>query len=94
MKEFRINYKIYEPKGCDRCFGTGYKGRIAIHEALYFTNNLRKIILEAGDSVNEAAVREEGLRNGMRTLRVNALELLKQGLTTAEEVAAVTVDDD
>jgi type IV pilus assembly protein PilB len=94
MTEEEIKTTVtYHPVGCIECI-RGFKGRMAVHEALYFTNNIRKIILEAGDSVNEAAVREEGLKNGMRTLRVNALELLKLGMTTAEEVATVTADDD
>ena len=94
MSEEEIKSTVfYHPVGCIECI-RGFKGRMAVHEALYFTNNMRKLILEAGDSVNEGAVREEGLKNGMRTLRDNALELLKQGITTAEEVATVTADDD
>jgi type IV pilus assembly protein PilB len=94
MSEEEIKSTVfYHPVGCIECI-RGFKGRMAVHEALYFTNNMRKLILEAGDSVNEGAVREEGLKNGMRTLRDNAIELLKQGITTAEEVATVTADDD
>jgi type IV pilus assembly protein PilB len=87
------SHTFYHPVGCIDCI-RGYKGRTAIHEALYFTSNVRRLILEAGASVNEAALREEGLKNGMKTLRSNALDLLKQGITTPEEVAAVTTDED
>jgi type IV pilus assembly protein PilB len=84
---------IYHPVGCIECI-RGFRGRLAIHEALYFTGGIRKIILEAGASVNEDELRQAALKNGMRTLRMNAVELMKRGLTTAEEVAGVTVDDD
>ncbi len=84
---------FYQPIGCSECI-KGYKGRTAIHEALYFTKEIRQLILDAGASVNEEAVRQAALKNGMRTLRVNALELLKRGITTVEEVANVTADDD
>ena len=39
------NHTIYQAKGCDKCGGTGFRGRIAIHEALYFTRELRQIIV-------------------------------------------------
>ena len=85
--------KFYQPIGCSECI-KGYKGRIAIHEALYFTKEIRQMILDAGSSVNEEAIRQAALKNGMRTLRVNALALLTKGITTLEEVAAVTAEDD
>ena len=85
--------KFFQPIGCSECI-KGYKGRTAIHEALYFTKEIRQLILDAGSSVNEEAVRQLALKNGMRTLRMNALELLKRGITTIQEVASVTADDD
>ena len=94
MREEEIrSTNFYQPIGCSECI-KGYKGRTAIHEALYFTKEIRQFILDAGASVNEEAVRQAALKNGMRTLRVNALELLKRGITTVEEVANVTADDD
>jgi type IV pilus assembly protein PilB len=85
--------KFYQPIGCSECI-KGYRGRTAIHEALYFTKEIRQLILDAGSSVNEEAIRQAALRNGMRTLRVNALELLTKGITTLEEVANITADDE
>jgi type IV pilus assembly protein PilB len=85
--------KFYQPIGCSDCI-KGFKGRIAIHEALFFTKQIRQIILDAGSSVNEEAIRQLAIKNGMRTLRDNALELLKRGITTVEEVASVTADDE
>ncbi|MDD8019526.1 MAG: GspE/PulE family protein, partial [Bacteroidota bacterium] len=83
---------FYRPIGCIDCL-KGYKGRMAIHEALYFSKDIRQLILEAGDSVNEEAVRMAGLKNGMITLRQRALELLMEGITSIDEVATVTSED-
>jgi type IV pilus assembly protein PilB len=85
--------KFYQPIGCSDCI-KGFKGRIAIHEALFFTKKIRQLILDAGQSVNEEAIRQLAIQNGMRTLRDNGLELLKKGITTFEEVASVTADEE
>ncbi len=87
------NTKFYQPIGCIDCV-KGFKGRVAIHEALYFTKEIRQMILDAGNSVNEEAIRQAALKNGMRTLRMNVLDLLKKGVTTLEEVASATADDE
>ncbi|HWP82420.1 MAG TPA: ATPase, T2SS/T4P/T4SS family [Bacteroidota bacterium] len=84
---------FYKPVGCVDCI-KGYKGRTAIHEALYFTKEIRKLILQAGDMVDEEAIRQAALRNGMRTLRMNAVELLSRGTTSMEEIISATADDD
>ncbi|HEY4611611.1 MAG TPA: type II/IV secretion system protein, partial [Bacteroidota bacterium] len=85
--------KLFNAVGCKHCM-KGYKGRVAIHEALYFTKEIRKIILEAGDVVDEEAIRRQALKNGMRTLREVGLDLVKNGITTLDEIASVTVEDD
>ncbi|MBP7542091.1 MAG: type II/IV secretion system protein, partial [Ignavibacteriaceae bacterium] len=46
-------YDVYEPVGCPKCSGSGYKGRIAIHEALYFTKDLKRVIVSSGEEVDE-----------------------------------------
>ncbi|MFA6541006.1 MAG: GspE/PulE family protein [Bacteroidota bacterium] len=82
---------FYRPTGCIDCL-KGYKGRTAIHEALYFTKAVREMILTTGSTINDDALREVGVNQGMRTLRQTALELLKQGITSIDEVTAVTSD--
>lgn len=84
---------IFQANGCKHCM-KGYRGRTAIHEALYFTKEIRRIILQAGDLVDEEAIRQQALKNGMKTLRVVGGELVKKGITTFEEIASVTVEDD
>ena len=84
--------KFYRPVGCTHCV-KGYKGRTAIHEVLYFTREIRQLIMEAGSSINEEAIRMTAVQQGMQTLRQAGLELLKKGTTTVEEVASTTTDD-
>jgi type IV pilus assembly protein PilB len=84
--------KIYRPVGCLHCI-KGYKGRTAIHEVLYFTKEVRQIIMDAGSAINEEALRQLAIRQGMQTLRQSAVELLKKGITTIEEVASTTIED-
>ncbi len=86
------NTVFYEPVGCDSCHG-GYKGRAAIHEALYFSRDIRRMIFNTGKDINEEAIREQAVKDGMLTLRAAARERVKQGQTSLEEVASVTTDD-
>ncbi|RJQ47855.1 MAG: type II/IV secretion system protein [Gaiellales bacterium] len=83
---------FYKAVGCEHC-NRGYKGRGAIHEALLFTKEIRRIILESGNEVNEDAVRNEAVKNRMLTLRASGRERIKEGVTTCEEIAFATAED-
>ena len=83
-------FKIYQGKGCKNCSGIGYKGRIAIYEVMTITEELKEFILN-GASVPE--MKREAMRQGMKTLRQSAIEKLKLGLTTIEEVVENSVSD-
>jgi type IV pilus assembly protein PilB len=83
---------FYKPVGCEEC-NQGFKGRTAITEALYFTREIRRIILEAGTEVDEEAIRNEGLKNGMLTLRASGRERIKEGVTTCEEIMFATTEE-
>ena len=83
---------IYEAGSCDKCSG-GYKGRAAIHEALYFTKEIRHIIIKSGSDVDEEAIRKQAMKDGMWTLRRSGIERVKDGQTTLEEIASATTDD-
>jgi type IV pilus assembly protein PilB len=73
--------------GCDRCFNTGYKGRSAIIELLKLSDNIKKMVIaEEGDLF----IKEQAIKEGMRTLREVAVEALKKGITTIDEVLTVT----
>jgi len=86
-------HTIYKAVGCDKCNG-GYKGRAAIHEALFFTKEIKTIILNAGEKVDEDAIRDQASKDGMWTLRRSGMERMKEGSTSLEEVISSTVEDD
>jgi type IV pilus assembly protein PilB len=87
------SHTFYKPVGCDKCNG-GYKGRAAIHEALYFTKAIKDIVLNAGDKVDENSIREQASKDGMWTLRRSGMERMKEGATSLEEVISSTVEDE
>ena len=92
IEEWRT-YTIYEANGCSKCNGTGYKGRMAIHEALYFTKELRQIIVRSGIEVDEEKIRIQARKDGTLNLREAGLEKVKLGFTSIEEVLASTSDE-
>ena len=87
------NHTFYEAVGCDKC-GGGYKGRAAIHEALYFTKEIRTLILEAGEKIDENTIRGQAAKDGMWVLRRSGMERMKEGVTTLEEVVATTIEEE
>ncbi|MBV6513510.1 MAG: hypothetical protein FMNOHCHN_03045 [Ignavibacteriaceae bacterium] len=91
-EEFR-GLDIYEAVGCEKCSKTGYKGRLAIHEALYFTKELRQIIIKSGEEVDEEKIRLQAKKDGTLNLRESGLEKVKQGLTSFEEVISSTMEE-
>jgi type IV pilus assembly protein PilB len=84
---------FYRAVGCEECGGNGYTGRTAIMEALYFDKEIRKMILESGDEIDEAAIKEYAMSQGMLSLRGSGRERIKNGMTTIEEIAAITIED-
>ncbi|MBN1350190.1 type II/IV secretion system protein [candidate division KSB1 bacterium] len=85
------NSVFYKHVGCSECYN-GYKGRIAIMEALYFSREIRQQILKARDEIDEEAIREVAAKNGMLSLRASGRERIKEGLTTPEEVISATTE--
>jgi type IV pilus assembly protein PilB len=77
---------VHHPKGCDKCGGTGYKGRTAVHEILKLDENIRKAINE-GKSADE--IREIAIKAGMRTLYKDGLIKMKKGITDIAEIERV-----
>lgn len=73
--------------GCERCGGTGYRGRIGLYELLVMSDAIRHEIAIGSDA---NVIREQAIREGMKTLREDALEKLAAGMTTPEEVVRVT----
>ncbi len=85
--------EIYRAGGCDHCNGTGYKGRMAIHEALYFTKEIRHIIVRSGIEVDEDSIRKQAKKDGTLSLRDSGLEKVKDGSTSLEEVLSSTMEE-
>ncbi len=73
--------------GCRECRGTGYKGRCGVFEILPMSSQIKKMVAEDAHSL---AMREIAIREGMTTLREDAWEKVKQGVTTYEEALRVT----
>lgn len=76
----------FEAVGCENCRGTGYSGRIALHEILRVDKNLRSLILNSRD-LDE--IRAVALEAGLKTLADDSLEKIRAGLTTLTEVRRV-----
>jgi type IV pilus assembly protein PilB len=81
-----FDVEAYEPAGCSRCSGTGYRGRIGLFEVMDVSARVRELTLRraSADEVAEVAVQE-----GMRTLRDDGLDKLRSGLTSIDEVVRV-----
>jgi len=83
---------FFVPVGCDKCNG-GWKGRAAIHEALYFTREIKQLIVGSGENINENLIREQASKDGMWTLRRSGMERMMEGITTLEEIIATTTEE-
>jgi len=79
---------FYRAKGCDTCGGTGYKGRVGLHELMIGTEPLKKLIQEHARVVQLFA---QALEDGMLTLKMDGLEKALQGVTDIKQVRAVCI---
>ena len=89
--EYLKNHIFYKGKGCRACGHTGYKGRIGIYEIFTITEDIAKLIFANESS---GVIREAARRNGMRSLRDDALRKAEAGISTLEEVIFVTLRDE
>src|SRR5690606_18390184 len=78
---------IKRGNGCERCGGTGYRGRVGLYELLMLSDEIRHLITSGADA---NVIRKRAQQEGMLTLRADALDKLRLGLTTPEEVVRVT----
>jgi type IV pilus assembly protein PilB len=81
--------QLFRGRGCDRCKNTGYAGRMAIIEAMTITDEIRKMIIARNNSRDMAKV---AIGQGMRTLRMVALDRAREGVTTLEQVLLTTAN--
>jgi len=79
---------LYKAVGCTACSGTGYRGRIALHEVMTVSDEIERLVVTRGTGTE---LRELAIEQGMRSLREDGWAKVAQGLTTIEEVLRVTV---
>ncbi len=81
------SWKAYGPIGCELCKGSGYKGRVGIYQVMPITEEIARIIMNNGNSIDIAAQAE---MEGVRNLRQSGLRKVKAGVTSLTEVLATT----
>ncbi len=81
------SWKLYGPEGCERCKGSGYKGRVGIYQVMPVTEAIQRIIMTSGTSLDIA---EQARKEGVNDLRRSGLLKVKQGLTSLDEVLGST----
>ena len=82
---------LYKGQGCNNCRGTGYRGRIGIHELLVMNERVKNVIMTNSDA---QAIKQQAILEGMKTLKMDGTDKVCQGFTSAEEVLSVTYEDE
>ena len=78
---------LFRGRGCDRCKNSGYAGRMAIIEAMTLSDEIRKLIIARSNSREMGKI---AIGQGMRTLRMAALDRVREGVSTLEQVLVLT----
>ncbi|HET7831434.1 MAG TPA: ATPase, T2SS/T4P/T4SS family [Gallionella sp.] len=81
-------FTLYEPVGCDKCSGTGYRGRVALHELMIGTDTVKKAIQE---HAHVSELLRIALEEGMHTLKQDGMEKVLQGITDMHQIRAVCI---
>jgi len=80
-------WQPYGPIGCDHCKGTGYKGRVGVYQVMPISDDMRLLIMRSGNALDIA---EQAKKEGIRDLRQSGLIKVRQGITSLEEIEAIT----
>ena len=89
MLEPDADVTVYEPCGCPKCDGTGFRGRIGVYEIMEVTQSLKSIISKNGSAEE---IKEKALEEGMHTLRMSATGYVLKGITSVQEMMRVSFD--
>jgi len=81
------NIMLYRKSGCSACNYTGFKGRVVFAESLEMTQTIKDLIIARA---SEKEIRDAGIKEGLSTIRENGFLLVKEGITSIEEVLRVT----
>jgi general secretion pathway protein E len=84
---FGVGHIVWEPKGCERCGGVGYRGRVGVFEALEVTGEVRDLV---GPRADSNALDEAAMKAGMTTMMEDAIAKCRAGITSISEVLRVT----
>ena len=90
LHESRALRTVWEAAGCNNCSGTGYLGRVGIFELLPVTSEICKVIVQRADA---GTIRSLAVQQGMRLLREDGWDKVRQGVTTLAEVLRVTREE-
>ena len=82
---------FYKGEGCEKCSGSGYKGRVGIYELLTMTDDLKRAV---SNGAKTDVIREMAIKSGMKTLKMYAMILMAEGLTSLDEVLTNLVVSD
>ncbi len=85
--EYQPGQKLYRGKGCRTCFNKGYVGRIGIYELMLMNEELRELIVQRASA---GKLLEVARRNGLKLLREDGFDKVREGQTTIEEVVRAT----
>jgi type II secretory ATPase GspE/PulE/Tfp pilus assembly ATPase PilB-like protein len=86
--KYSPDFKLYRPKGCSKCGGTGYKGRMGIHELLVATDEMKRKI-QKREAIED--LRKQAMADGMTTLLQDGIQKVVKGVTDFKQVRAVCI---
>ena len=86
-EELDCSWQAFGPVGCEECRGTGYRGRLGIYEVMPISDEMRQLIMRSATALDIA---DQAQKEGIRNLRQSGLLKVKQGVTSLEEIEAVT----
>lgn len=86
-EDIATGFTVYGAKGCDKCGGDGYKGRVGIYEVVKITDGISRIIMEEGNSID---IGDQCRKEGFNNIQRSGLEKVMQGVTSLEEINRVT----
>jgi type IV pilus assembly protein PilB len=86
-EELDDSWQPYGHVGCEICKGTGYKGRVGVYQVMPISDEMSRIIMKNGTAHD---ISDQAKREGVRDLRQSGLRKVKAGLTTLEEIEAIT----
>jgi len=81
------SWTLYGPGGCERCKGTGYKGRVGIYQVMPISEDMQRLIMSGATAIDLAA---QAKKEGVKDLRESGLLKVKQGVTSLDEVLSTT----